>query len=521
MFFNKIKNKFIKKAQAGADLGKRGVFLKGPTTDKSILDDWANTKTVEGFMSVIDILPNPDVVLKNAGKRLSVLRTLTNHYQVGTCIDSRKAGTLSNKWELRENNCNKAHFDFYDEIFKTIDIYKLIEDILDAPLYGHNPIEISYEKDGSYIIPVKLTSKPQEWFHFNSDGEFFFKDKNMDGKRLIDFENGLKFLLPRHKATFQNPHGQAILSRCFWNVAFINGGMEFLVKFAEHFGMPWIFGRYQRQLSEPEQKDFLYKLMQMAQNAIGIIPDDSRVEIVPTGSTGSSDIHLSLVNKCEANIAKSILGQTLSTESGQNGSYALGKAHMGVRDDIINADMRLVEKTVNHFIKIINSINFNDDEVPEFAFVEDEDLGIQKAERDIKVSSLGVEFSEEYILKTYGYQKDDIKIVPKQTNLSGINFSDAEDEDNSAHKAPESKDFFSAENLEKQITPALNPIIEFFEKNKNAEEALEKLAEVYPDLNTEELEEMLTKVIFISELKGRLDIQEHRKRMDERFKDGN
>ena len=91
MFFNKIKNKFIKKAQAGADLGKRGVFLKGPTTDKSILDDWANTKTVEGFMSVIDILPNPDVVLKNAGKRLSVLRTLTNHYQVGTCIDSRKA----------------------------------------------------------------------------------------------------------------------------------------------------------------------------------------------------------------------------------------------------------------------------------------------------------------------------------------------------------------------------------------------------------------------------------------------
>ena len=121
MFFNKIKNKFIKKAQAGADLGKRGVFLKGPTTDKSILDDWANTKTVEGFMSVIDILPNPDVVLKNAGKRLSVLRTLTNHYQVGTCIDSRKAGTLSNKWELRENNCNKAHFDFYDEIFKTID----------------------------------------------------------------------------------------------------------------------------------------------------------------------------------------------------------------------------------------------------------------------------------------------------------------------------------------------------------------------------------------------------------------
>ncbi len=502
MFFKKIKNKFIK-------------------NDKSILNDWANAKTVEGFMSAIEILPNPDVVLKNAGKRLSVLRTLTNHYQVGTCIDSRKAGTLSNKWELRENNCNKAHFNFYNEIFKTLDIHKLIEDILDAPLYGYNPIEISYEKGGNYIVPVKLTAKPQEWFHFNSDNEFFFKDKNMGGKRPIDFENGLKFLLPRHKPDFLNPYGQAILSRCFWNVAFINGGMEFFIKFAEHFGMPWVFGRYQRQITKEEQNTFLAKLVQLAQNAVGIIPDDSRVEIVQTGSSGSSDIHLSLVSKCEANIAKAILGQTLSTEPGTSGSYALGTAHMGVRDDIVNADMRLVEKTINHLIKIINTINFGDNEIPSFAFVEDEDLGIQKAERDIKVSSLGVEFSEDYILKTYGYQKGDIKIVPKQvSSFGGMNFSDAEDENSSSHTAPGTKDFFSAENLEKQINPALNPIIEFFEKSKNAEEALEKLADVYPNLNTEELEEMLTKVIFISELKGRLDIQEHREKIDKEIGNG-
>ena len=34
---------------------------------------------------------------------------------------------------------------------------------------------------------------------------------------------------------------------------------------------------------------------------------------------------------------------------------------------------------------------------------------------------------------------------------------------------------------------------------------MEKLAEVYPEMNTEELEKTLTKVIFISEILGRAE----------------
>ncbi|MCD8024227.1 MAG: DUF935 domain-containing protein [Candidatus Gastranaerophilales bacterium] len=57
------------------------------------------------------------------------------------------------------------------------------------------------------------------------------------------------------------------------------------------------------------------------------------------------------------------------------------------------------------------------------------------------------------------------------------------------------------------LNKALNTVIESFNKTRNAEEALENLAEIYPDLSTEELEETLTKIIFISELKGRMDAQ--------------
>ncbi|MCD8025324.1 MAG: DUF935 domain-containing protein [Candidatus Gastranaerophilales bacterium] len=468
------------------------------SADKSIFDIWASTLTAEGFSSVIDRLPNPDIILKKAGKRIEVLRTLINHYQVGTCIDSRKSGVLSLDWALNDNEAQKNIVDFINEIFKTIDVYTFIEQILDAPLFGYCPIEISYEKNGNFIVPIGVMAKPQEWFYFNSLNEFFYKDRTMAGKRPIDFQNGYKFLLPRHKPDYLNPYGQAILSRCFWNVAFINGGMEFLVKFCEKFGMPYVFGKYDRSMTDIEKQQMLESLTQMVQDAAAVIPSDGTVEIVQTGSNGSSDIHLGLINKCEQNIAKAILGQTLTTDVGTSGSYAAANTHMGVRADIINSDKKLVESTINKFISIVCAINFGNSPAPKFAFIEDEDLNIQKAERDLKIYSLGVQFSKEYLSRTYGYKEEDIECVSRSV-AQGTPFNYAEADNNVIDIA--------LDDPKNPLNKALNTVIEGFNKTRNAEEALENLAEIYPDLSTEELEETLTKIIFISELKGRTDVR--------------
>lgn len=475
------------------------------TKDKSIFDEWATVKTAEGFNTIIDRLPNPDIVLKKTGKRIDVFRKLVNHYQVGTCIDSRKAGTKSKKWHLKENNCPKEHFKIYECIFKCINIEQTINDILDTPLFGYVPIEIIYENFDKYVIPVKLIAKPQEWFFFNNEGEFFFKD--MKSKKLIDLD-GFKFLLPRNNPTFTNPYGQAILSRCFWQVAFINGGMEFWGKFTEKLGMPYIFGKYDRSMSKKEQEEFLEGLSNLVQDAVGLIPSDGSVEIIQTGSTSNSEIYKILVDKCENNISKSILGQTLTTDVGANGSYAASQTHACVRSDIVNSDKTLVENTLNTLIQKINQINFNDENIPVFEFIE-KDLGFAKAERDNKVAALGVEFSEDYILKTYGYEKGDIKIISRQNNLSDF------EEGNKKNEIKQNiNDFDKLENitniaeLQNAVNPSIRKIVEFFNKTQNAEDALEQIAELYPNLNTKELEKILTKVIFISDLLGRLQVQE-------------
>jgi len=492
LFQNKNKKNFITKIK-----------------DVSIFDSWATIKNAQGFYGVIDRLPNPDIILKNAGKTISVLSNLENHYQVSACIESRKAGTLSCDWELKKGDCPDNKFKFFDEIFKSLNIYRLIEDILDAPMYGYVPIEINWEKENNYILPLGLEAKPQEWFFFNSEGDFFFKDKNFNGKKEIDL-SGVKFLLPRNKPTFKNPYGKAKLSSAFWNVAFINGGMEFWVKFAEKYAMPYMFGKYDRQLSRDEQNQFLNALQNLVQDAIALIPSDGSVEIVQTGTSANSAIYSDLITKCENNISKAILGATLTTDIGNSGSYAASNTHMGVREDIIASDKRLVENTINQFIRMINSLNFSDSLIPEFNFVGEEDLGTQKAQRDTIIARLGVKFSKEYLLKTYGYQENDLEPVEDRP-------MDFKDDKNNIEILDNTS---IGDNFVNPVDENVKKIIDFFNKSKDSEEALNRLEELYPELDSVELEKILTKIIFIAELQGRADAQAENEEFSAERNDG-
>lgn len=512
---------------------KNNNFKFRQSNKKSIFDEWAKAKNAEGFTSLVDRLPNPDKILRKTGKNISVYRDLVNHYQVGACIEQRQAGTKSSKWNLLENTCNKEHYKIYNDILKNTDILSLIGNILNAYLFGYSPIEITWKKFGSYILPVEYTEKPHEWFYFNSEGDFFFKDKTQGGKKQIDFKNNFKFLLPRNNPTFLNPYGQAVLSRCFWNVAFINGGMEFWVKFSEKYGMPYMFGKYDRNMTDKEKTDFLKTLSDMVQDAIGLIPSDGSVDIMQTGSSGSSEIYKDLITKCENNISKAILGQTLTTDIGNNGSYAASQTHFGVREDIINSDKQLVEKTINQLISFINIVNFNDDITPKFEFETKEDLGIEKAQRDNQVAALGVKFSKKYLMRTYNYQEEDIEII--DTSNYGMNFSDSDDVTarndgisgdvavhNKNNRLPrtfsarnDNTDFDLLDKLSEQkyfenlMSKNIETVIKFFNETRDSEQALEQLAELYPGLNTEELEQALTKVIFISDLMGRLSTMDN------------
>lgn len=489
------------------------------TKNRGYFDELATIKNAEGFYNFLSKMANPDVVLRKTGKGIETLRLLVNEGQVATCVSSRKAGVLSLQWSLKYPEGNEKYKEFYDGIFTTgkstskkINVYKLMSEILNAPLYGYQPLEIVWEALNGYVVPQKIEAKPQEWFFFNSDRQLCFKEKGNSDGVMLD-EAFKKFLCPRHDSDYMNPYGQAVLSRCFWDVVFIKGGMEFWIKFIEKYGMPFFTGKYEEGASEADKASLLDMLEKMVQDACAIFPNNSTVEIKEAaGKSASAQIYAQLIQICKNNISKNILGQTLTTDVGSSGSYAAGKVHAEVREDIVNADCRLVIDTMNQFLEWIHEINFNDDNAPTFELNDEEDIKekveIQKAkaDRDTTIQQLGVKFSKDYIQRTYEFEDGDIEMVEitgtdskPPTNFAEGDSSTPTPQENIDKLA----DCFSDAELEKMIDGSIKQVIQHFAETKDPESTQELLATLYPDMKAPDLEEMLTKSIFISNIWGR------------------
>ena len=68
-------------------------------------------------------------------------------------------------------------------------------------------------------------------------------------------------------------------------------------------------------------------------------PEGSNLEFVETGNTtGSSELYSSLVERCNAEMSKAVLGNTLTTEASETGTQALGTVHQDIEQELEEQD---------------------------------------------------------------------------------------------------------------------------------------------------------------------------------------
>ena len=441
--------------------------LKKANSKKNLTEEIATRKRALNFYSLANILPDPDIVLRKQGKDMRIYKELMCDPHVFACVQSRKAGVLSLDWDINRGIDKDENTENIFKLLKSLDIHKLINDILDATLYGFQPLEIIWQKNKSgYILPTKIIAKPTEWFCF-------------DGERT--------------------------LARVFWNVTFKKGGMKFWVVFTEKYGMPHLIGKHPRGATKEETNTLADMLEEMVQDAIAVIPDDSSVEIQEASKSSSAEIYEKLIDKMNAEISKAILGQTLTTEIGSTGSYAAANTHMAVRQDIIDSDKKLVESVINQLIAWIYEINFSSAEIPVFEMFAPEDVDLTLAQRDKILSETGVKFTKEYFIKNYGLEDDDFEIREDILPLNP-NFKEFKEDEPTivGQKQIENLfNFISETKLNEQSQKMISPLISLLESCESYEEAYELLTD--KNLKSKKFEESLQKALFLCELQGRSD----------------
>ena len=476
-------------------------IIKKANTKKSLSEEIATRQRSLNFYSLCNILPDPDIVLRKQGKDIKIYRGLLCDPHVTACVQSRKAGVLSLEWEIARGLNKDKNIELLSNLLKKLDIYKLINDILDSVLWGFQPIEVIWEKSGNLILPTELKAKPTEWFCYDADNNLRFKTKQNYFGELLPPK---KFLCPQYNASYDNPYGDRILSKVFWQVVFKKGGLKFWTIFTEKYGMPHIIGKHPRGASQEETNALADMLERMVQDAIAVIPDDSSVELKEANKSSSAEIYEKLIDKMNAEISKAIIGQTLTTEIGNTGSYAASNTHFQVRQDIIDSDKKLVEKTINQLLRWIYELNFFTEIVPEFELYEQEDIDLDLAQRDKTLSESGVKFTKKYFIKNYGLDEEDFDIAEIQQTAQPV-FSQFKEQENfqGQRQVDELFDLISNQELQNQSEKILSPIIEMIMNGNSYSEIKEALKD--ENLNTKDFEKVLQKALFLCEVEGRID----------------
>ena len=449
-------------------------------------------------------LPNPDPILKTQGKDITAYRDLRSAALVGGNIRRRKAAVLSLERGIKRSQAPHKAERFIRDWLTDLDLDRIIRELLDAPLFGYQPIELMWQPAGLYLVPQDLLGKPAEWFFYDKDNQLRFraKEAGQDGE-LCDPQ---RFVVARQDATYANPYGFPDLSMCFWPTVFMKGGLKFWVQFTEKYASPWIIGKHPRGATDSETDLLLDSLEAMVQDAVAVIPDDASVQITEAaGKAGSAEVYRELLEYCRSEINVAMLGQNQTTEKESNRASA--EAGAQVTQDIRNGDAGIVAQALNACIRRVIDVNFGPQTAaPVYELWEQEEIDKTLAQRDKSLTEAGVRFTPHYWKRTYHLEDGDIDEAPAPAQPS--EFAEPQLEplldqlalDQAIANLP-------AERLQQQAEHALAPLIEALQCSRTGSEALELLAQAYPQMDDQSLQQSLTSLLFMADTWGRLSVQ--------------
>lgn len=462
-------------------------------------------RSQSGWYGFMGSLPNPDPVLKAMGRDIEVYRDLRSEPLVGSAIRRRKSAVKALERGLKPEEASDAVVAFIETMLAGWDIDSIAGQLLDGAFFGYQPAELTWESRNGQLVITRIEGKPPEWFTWDTENQlrFLARDSGMTGELVPP----RKFVVATQDATYDNPYGFADLSMCFWPVMFKKGGWRFWMKFTEKYGTPWLVGKHPRGTSQGEINLLLNSLEAMIEDAVAAIPDDSSVTIVEsTGKGDSSGNFKDVINLARSEISIALLGQNQTTEATANKASA--SAGLEVTRDIRDGDVTIITSALNQAIRWAVELNFGDTPCPVFRMWEQEEVDEVQAKRDASLKQAGANFSPQYFTREYNLEDGDLLPVPVGASVTpALSFAEAAaDHDlNAQDQLDHALDqLMKAGKLDGVLKPVLAPLFAAVRNGASPTTLMGQLAELYPSMNADDLQEKLARILFVAKVWGRI-----------------
>lgn len=375
------------------------------TAGQARTSDLFTEQAVASFAERLFGLSDPDLILRKLGKRRQDLVTLEYDDEIAAALETRFSAVARTPWRL--DPYESEHHQFIWTELEAV-MRPMLRHLWRAVPYGYAVSEVIYARRGNGRIGIAgVYDKPMEWFRPLRDGGLLYVSVDNPEGVPVDCGAGsdtgpLKYLIARNNATWVNPYGDALLSRLYWPWFFRTNGWQFWARFLERFGAPLLVG------SGAGSVEALSAVLATAvQSGAIAVAADTKVDAISPGNAG--DAFRSFSEQVDRRIQKVVLGQTLTTDVGNGGSYAAAKVQNEVREDRAIADMHLVTVPVQKLIDALWSLNRFPGDPPQFVLSAGEGLNAERAERDVKLAQAGARFSSDYFVRAYDFEPGEVQ----------------------------------------------------------------------------------------------------------------
>jgi len=368
----------------------------------------------------VELLAPTDSVLQAKGgiANLQVYRELLRDDQVSAAWAQRRLALTACNTVIEpgaDDPLSKAAAAALEEDLAALEWDDITDKALFSVFYGWGVAEVMWRPDVAKgrVVFDKIKVRDRARFRFDRDGGVHLWTS---GSGFVQMPER-KFWVTRAGADHHDEqYGLGLAHQLYWPVFFKRNDIKFWLIFLEKFGMPTAVAKLpQGTLQAAARGDAdaskqvgnaVAMLRRIATDAGVVVPEDTPtgpvVELLEAARSGAAD-YKTMQDAMDAAIAKIIIGQTATTQ-GTPGRLGSDKTQQGVAQKIVEADADLLCGSFNAGpVRWWTDFNFPGAVPPKvYRHTEPaEDLAL-RAERDSKISALGYEPEESYILETYG-----------------------------------------------------------------------------------------------------------------------
>jgi len=447
---------------------------------------------------------------RGQGKGIRLYEEIERDAHAFSCLHKRKMSVISRPWEVTpasESTLDQRAAEVVRTQLGNIGFDHLCLNLLDAINKGFSVGEVLWESTGSEIVASEVRARDQRRFWFGENYELRLKTQaNMlPGEELPE----RKFIVHSLGAKDGNPYGIGLGSKLFWLVWFKRQGITFWLTLLDKFGSPTAVGKYPNGTQLPDQQKLLDALSAISQDSGVIVPEGMLIELLEATRGGDAGYE-KLIRYMDEQISYCVLGEAPSAKGSGGALASAAITRNEVRLELVQFDADMLSATLNNtLVKWITEYNVPGAKPPTVwrKIVEAEDIKL-RAERDQILFNMGMRPDDLY--QTENYPGWTFRAPPKtQTKTDGAPVAFAEGElfpdqttlDNGIEA-------ISATKLNMQAQAALKPVLDMIAASTDYAEVFDKLAETFPAMNTQQLEQTLARAMFVADVWGKLSAQD-------------